>query len=397
MRRYLALVALLVGLSAAGRAAAAPSVAVLGIEADDVPQLLAQTLTDALRQRAAASSLRVVPGKDLIEVKMVFGCDGERPSCMASVGKALGADKLLYGTLQKGGNKSDVTVSLKLLDVESATVERFLKDVVPRRQLGSDAVHEVAEAWFAQLLQLEAQPSLIVTSDPSGATVSLDGAPAGQTPMTLRDLSAGAHTIVVSAEARVSITRTVELETGATQELAITLPPSPVVTSPDLRLSPPAGRTAKILGSALFGAGVLAGVVAIVTWSRYDSHFAGSYEQQIQKELTGFAPLASGSETEFLRHPNGCTVPSTLASKNPSLAEQYHHDCSTGSSFAAATTALWVTAGALAAGGVISFVLGTRQAARAKEHTPFGVLRQTLRVAPVLSSQGGGLTAAFEF
>ena len=77
--------------------------AVLGLESIDVPEPLAQQLTDALRQRAAATAgVRLVQGKDLIEIKMVFGCDGELPACMAQAGKALGADKLLYGTVKKG-------------------------------------------------------------------------------------------------------------------------------------------------------------------------------------------------------------------------------------------------------------------------------------------------------
>jgi hypothetical protein len=44
----------------------------------------------------------------------------------------------------------------------------------------------------------------------------------------------------------------------------------------------------------------------------------------------------------------------------------------------------------------VSFVIGDRQAAKAKERN-VGVLRQSLRIAPVFSTRGGGLTAAFEF
>src|SRR5258706_7542148 len=86
--------------AAAGVARAEPSVAVLGIEPVDVPDASAVQLTDALRQRAAATGgVRLVQGKDLVEMKMIFGCDGETPACMAQAGKSLGADKLLYGTL----------------------------------------------------------------------------------------------------------------------------------------------------------------------------------------------------------------------------------------------------------------------------------------------------------
>src|SRR5450432_852107 len=99
MRRYLAncalTVAVVVGLASAAHAD--PTVAVLGIEPVDVPEQLSQAVTDALRQRAAATpGIRMVQGKDLVEMKMIFGCDGEAASCMAQAGRSLGADKLLY-------------------------------------------------------------------------------------------------------------------------------------------------------------------------------------------------------------------------------------------------------------------------------------------------------------
>ncbi len=84
-----------------GIAHADPGVAVLGIEPVDVPEALTQAVTDALRQRAAATSgIHIVAGKDLVELKMIFGCDTEQTACMAQAGRSLGADKLLYGTLK---------------------------------------------------------------------------------------------------------------------------------------------------------------------------------------------------------------------------------------------------------------------------------------------------------
>ena len=420
MRRYVTLLALLAVLLPASRLLAAPdvSVAVLGLEPVDIPEPLAQQLTDALRQRAATTSgVRVVPGKDLIEVKMVFGCDGELPACMANAGKALGADKLLYGSIKKGSSKANVTVTLKLLDVKTAVVEKFVNDTVSKRELAGSNVGGTAGKWFAQLLEIEAKPTLTVTSDPTGASVTVDGTAAGRTPVTLRDLTPGPHTVVFSMTGHQSATRNVELRAGGSQEVTAALEalpppvahhhaePPPPAPEPLVRAAPPTpaqptehpGRTAKILGGALFGAGVLAATVMIVTWSRYDARFAGSYEQKVNQDLEGFRGLADDMEAGFLKKPTGCTIPSSLAAKNPMLAMKYHSDCTTGDSYAAATTGLWITAGALAAGGIISFIIGDRQAAKAKEQRTLGVMRQTLRVAPVFSSQGGGVTAAFEF
>src|SRR5258708_8012017 len=99
MPRYSTRLAALFVLMLASTASAAPdvSVAVLGLEPVDVPEPLAQALTDALRQRAASTGgVRMVQGKDLIEVKMVFGCDGELPARMAQPGKTPRPDKLPY-------------------------------------------------------------------------------------------------------------------------------------------------------------------------------------------------------------------------------------------------------------------------------------------------------------
>lgn len=419
MRRYLTLLALLAVLSPARRVLAAPdvSIAVLGLEPVEIPEPLAQQLTDALRQRAAATSgVRVLPGKDLIEIKMVFGCNGELPACMANAGKVLGADKLLYGTIKKGSSKNNVTVTLKLLDVKTAVVEKFVDDTVSKRELAGANIAGSAGRWFAQLLQVEARPTLTVTSEPTGATVTVDGAAAGRTPVTLRDLTPGPHSVVLSMSGRHPVTRNIELRAGASQEVNAALeavapavahhpappPPEPV---PLVRATPAApppsdhpGRTAKILGGALFGAGVLAGVVAIVTWSQWDGRFGGSYEQAARKDLQGFSgAMLDDNEVAFLKNPSGCSVPGSLAAKNPAQAAKYHDDCNTGKTLADTTTAMWITAGALAAGGVISFIIGQRQGAHAKERRTLGVMRQTLRIAPVFSSRGGGVTAAFEF
>src|SRR6185503_7099121 len=117
MRGHLstAAVVLLAGWAQVARADA-PSVAVLGIEAVDVPDALAQQLSESLRQRLAATAgIRLLPGKDLIEIKMIFGCDGEVPACMAQAGKSLGVDKLLYGSLKKAGRGgTHLNVTLKL-------------------------------------------------------------------------------------------------------------------------------------------------------------------------------------------------------------------------------------------------------------------------------------------
>ncbi|HEX8951054.1 MAG TPA: PEGA domain-containing protein [Polyangia bacterium] len=412
MPRYSTLLAALVVLFMASIAQAADvSVAVLGLEPVDVPEPLAQQLTDALRQRVSATSgVRMVQGKDLIEVKMVFGCDGELPACMAQAGKTLGTDKLLYGTVKKGGGKNTVTVALKLLDVKTAVVEKFVNDTVQKRELAGSNVNGVAARWFGQLLEIEAKPTLTVTSDPSGAGVSVDGQSYGRTPLTLRDLTAGAHSVTVSMPGRQPFTRNVELRAGGSHDVVATLEPeaapvvahkepvkpapeplplvTPTPTPPPLRAEHP-GRTAKIVAGVLVGAAVVTAAVAIYTWRTYSD-----LEATAHSDLDALKPNpVPAQDAPFFMSPS-CNVPTDLAGS--AAATKFHNDCTSGNNYANATTGLWVATGALAAAGVVSFVIGDRQAAKAKEHN-VGVLRQTLRIAPVFSTRGGGLTAAFEF
>jgi hypothetical protein len=398
----------------AGAARAETAIAVLGIEPGDAPESLAQSLTDALRQRASSTpGLKLAPGKDLVELKMVFGCDGESPSCMAQAGRSLGVDKLLYGRIKKAGARSpNLQLTLKLLDVSSATVEKSISETIPRKELVAGTVNAPAAKWFGTLVQIESRPpSLTVTSDPPGAVVAVDGQAMGRTPVTLRDLSPGGHSVAVALTGHVTASRTVELRPGGSHEVNVTLesepaPPSPppltqtappALTPPPLvQASPPPpahpGRTAKILGLVAGGAALVSGAVAIYTWRTYRD-----LEDSAHSELLQLSKQAAPTDANFFKSPT-CTPPASVAGS--ALAQRFKDDCSSGESFASATTALWVVAGVLAAGGVVSYVVGDRQAAHAREVGPKStarLLRQSLRIEPVVTTKSGGLQAAFEF
>jgi copper chaperone CopZ len=69
-----------------------------------------------------------------------------------------------------------------------------------------------------------------VTSDPSAAKVTVDGKVAGQTPLKLRDVDAGRHTIVVSHGAA-TVTRIVEAVAGGTSSVFVSLAASAPATT----------------------------------------------------------------------------------------------------------------------------------------------------------------------
>ena len=432
MRRYLRgslLVLLCTTLMARAAWADATTLAVLGIEPIEAPESLAVQLTDALRRQAAAMpGVKLVQGKDLIEIKMIFNCDNEHPNCMSQAGKSLGADKLLYGLIKRhGGRKSTtVVVGLKVLDVHSGVIEKFVNETVHTRDLGRSAVGALASRWLNALIEIS-KPSLTVTSDPPGSNVSYDGQSMGRTPVTLRDLAPGPHTIVVSQTGYLPYTKTVELKPGGSHEVVVSLekekvavvtpppvvkpppvvikpPPVAVVTPPPIVEPPPPitpphpGRALRIIGFTAVGAAVVMGGVAIYTWRHYSDLQDTTHNELVQiRDATAAMPgRPNPQEAAFFNSPS-CSPPASLA--GTPLVTQYKNDCSSGTTFANTTTALWVVSGILAAGGVTAIIIGERQAAKARqgERSAGRLLRESLQVAPVVSTRGGGLTAAFEF
>jgi hypothetical protein len=426
MRRYLANSALIFGLLAtalSARAVAEPTIAVLGIEPVDVPEQLSQAVTDALRHQAANThGVRLVQGKELVEMKMIFGCDEEQTSCLAQAGRSLGADKLLYGTLKKAGKSTtNVVAALKLLDVNSGVIEKFVNETINRRDLQAGTVGPLGAKWFAALVEIEAKPTLTITTEPPGASVTVDGQPAGRTPVTLRDLSAGPHNFVLALAGRATINKTIDLKPGANHEVSLQLEaesatpahvppvetkpqpatptavPAPAIIPLAAEATPPAattttshpGRVAKGVAIGAFAAAVITGAVAIYTWRTY-SDLEGTAHNDLAALST--QPAAAQNQS-FFGNPT-CTPPSGLAN-----TQAYKDHCNSGQTYANATTALWVTAGALAAAGVVSVIVGDHQS-KAKRETPKTagrLIQQSLKLAPVFSTRSGGLSASFEF
>jgi PEGA domain len=228
----------------ASRAVAAEAetpTAVLGFEAlEGVPDTLAADITDALRQRVAATKeYQLLQGKDLVEVKLIFACSDEAPACLAQAGKSLGASKLIFGNVKKTG--SDFTVTLKLLDVSRAVVESFTTDTVPGGRANATALRQLAPIWLAKLSG-KGNGTITVRANFMGAAVSLDGTRVGVTgtaPVVVSDVSPGKHE--VSVEKSGYTTTKQEFTLAAGQSLPLTLDLSPVsveVPKPDGQAEP---------------------------------------------------------------------------------------------------------------------------------------------------------------
>src|SRR5579863_4782607 len=208
--------------SRAGAAEAVPT-AVLGFEPlEGVPDTLAADVTDALRQRVAATKeYQLLQGKDLVEVKLIFACSDEAPACLSQAGKSLGAAKLIFGNVKKTGG--DFMVTLKLLDVSRAVVESFTTDTVPGGRANATALRQLAPIWLAKLSG-KGNGTITVRANFVGAAVSLDGTRVGITgtaPVVVSDVSPGKHE--VSVEKSGYTTTKQEFTLAAGQSLPLTL------------------------------------------------------------------------------------------------------------------------------------------------------------------------------
>jgi hypothetical protein len=230
LRALWTLLILLAGwpVSRAVAADAATPTAVLGFEPlEGVPETLAADITDAVRQRVAATKdYQLLQGKDLVEVKLIFACSDEAPACLSQAGKSLGASKLIFGNIKKTGG--DFQVTLKLLDVNRAVVESFTTDTVPGGRANATALRQLAPIWLAKLSG-RGNGTISVRANFTGAAVSLDGTRVGVTgtaPVVISDVSPGKHEVSVEKSGYTTTKQDFTLAAG--QSLPLTLDLSPV-------------------------------------------------------------------------------------------------------------------------------------------------------------------------
>ena len=219
---------------------------VLGLEAlPGVPETVATEITDALRQRVAATKgYQLLQGKDLVEIKLVFACPDEAPACMSQAGKSLGATKLIFGNVKSAGN--DYVVTLKLMDVSREVVESFTADTIPNKQAEASTLRSLAPRWMVKLSG-KGGGSIQVRANFDGAAVSLDGTKVGVTsraPVVINDVAPGHHEVAVEKSGYTTTKQEFTLAAG--QSLPLDLSLSPV--SVEVRRPAPSATTAARLG-----------------------------------------------------------------------------------------------------------------------------------------------------
>lgn len=167
-------------------------------------------------------------------------------------------------------------------------------------------VHLAAGAQTSERMVLEPAPgTLIVHSDPVGATVLVDGQERARTPSEpALALTPGNHTIVLMMEGRLPAEKSVEIRSGERQVWAAVLlplaPPPPALvpvpaaasagglTTAPVEPAKPQSRHLRILAQVSAVGAVLAGGAAMVLWRGVaESHFRKMKEYDRQYLDTG--------------------------------------------------------------------------------------------------------------
>jgi hypothetical protein len=306
----LGLFASLLGASRQARAAEV-TISVLGLEsAAGAPDSVAASITDALRQRVTSTSgYRLVPGRDLVEVKLVFSCPDEAPPCMTQAAQSIGATKIVFGNLQPVGMDAYL-VTLKLLDAERGVVEGWSSEQIAKTQATPVALRAPTQKWFAALTGQGAPGTIKVTGGVVGANVWLDGTQSGllgADGLTLAGVAAGSHEVVVSKAGYEKFERKVTVASGATEKVAVELKaierpgeaqeaPAKEASVTEPEIPPPAEsphQGARIAAWALLGGGLV--LVGLGGYSSYQISVVNSNLDPYRRYpcVSGGAPTCS--------------------------------------------------------------------------------------------------------
>ncbi len=282
-RRIAVFALLLTSLVSSPAFAGKPTVAVLGLEVvdptgqiDQATTAVARDLTDALRSRAKMPSnpYAFQPGseKELIDEKLIKNCDNEAISCMAQIGKDLGADFLVYGKFEK--KPDGYVVTINLLNVGKKKFEKSRSPMIIPHGAAKDptAIGTAATKAYNDLVGVVANGTLVVRSNADRGTILLDNDPKGSLASGTLTLSLpeGPYRLVVEADGFERSTETkVTIRSGETITQQVTMVESKVTKRPDELIHTTTGTTSSTgtnIWKPVFIASVIVGIGAGTAW-----------------------------------------------------------------------------------------------------------------------------------
>jgi hypothetical protein len=248
---------------------AKPTIAILGLEVvdngggvDEKSTKVAKDLTEALRARAKVGTgpFTLAPGsdKDLLEMKLLSGCDNEATACMASMGTELAADKLLYGKVEKQSGGFQVT--LRVLDVSSKSNEKTTTDIIPVSESGGAELTRWGKQLYNRLSGASDQGTLLVKANVDRGTIFVDKQVKGSLvggSARIAGLSEGGHEIAIEAEGKLRYTAKVTVTGGEETTHNAELEANTIKVKPDEKKLPGDDHVTGEVGGSLSKEGTI--------------------------------------------------------------------------------------------------------------------------------------------
>lgn len=191
---------------------------------------------------------------------------------MAQAGKSLGTTKLIFGAVKKSAGDTYV-VTLKLLDTTRSVVDAWVAEQISRTQANGPAIRGPVQKWFSSLTGQSSAGTLRVRGDVIGASVMVDGNPAGvigTDDIVIGGITPGRHDVTVTKDGYDLFHREINIATGATVTVEAAMQKTSTVlgataggadahVSDDESGSPRLGEkiaTWSVLGAGLVGVGL---------------------------------------------------------------------------------------------------------------------------------------------
>lgn len=207
------LAVVVIALAGSAAYAGKPTIAILGLEVVDASGTIdqastgvARDLTEGLRSRAKVGSgpYQLQPGsdKELIDEKLIKGCDNEAVPCMSQIGKDLGADYLMYGQLKKATD--GYVVTLNLLNVGKKKFEKAKAPLlIPFDKKDPQALQDAARKAYNDLTGITDAGTLVIKTNATTGTVYIDDTARGQLAggqSTIGQLPEGRYRVAIEAD-----------------------------------------------------------------------------------------------------------------------------------------------------------------------------------------------------
>ena len=247
-------------------------IAVLKLEAlgmDEEPVNRLESLFRMELERLAGAPLptRREIDKAISKDRQLKKCGGE-DACLAKIGKKLGVDAIVSGSV--AGLGDSFTINIKVVDVDSAKqLRRIASD--PLKGSPDELIDAVRVAAYRLLAPDELLGAVAILTDLVGATVSIDGKVAGKTPIMepIRRLALGEHTLKVEADGYTTFEEAVTVRFQKTSRVVVSLRiegsadpgPNEPITGPPRIVTRPADRRWYTNKWFYIGAGVAAVLV----------------------------------------------------------------------------------------------------------------------------------------